>query len=295
MLREAGASEVHLRISRAADPPSLPLRSRHVDPRGDDRPRPDDRGDRRRARRRLARLPLDGGRLRGDRQAPPTTTATPASPAATRSATRRTRTGSSRSRIACRGHVAFRIVVLASGTGTNLQAILDTRPWPRRHRGRRGRLGQRPDARALERAAAAGVETAVFPGAEHRRPRGPRRGDGGLDRGPRRRPRRPRRLHAAAQRALRRPLPQPHRQHPPGAAPRLPRPRRDRPGACGGGRGDRRHRPLRRRGRRHRAGHRPARGRGAGRSRPRAARGGDPRRRARALPGGDPHDRAGRG
>ena len=70
MLRDAGASEVHLRISRAADPPPVPLRRRHVDPRGDDRPQAHDRGDRRRARRRLARLPLDGGRLRGDRHAP---------------------------------------------------------------------------------------------------------------------------------------------------------------------------------------------------------------------------------
>ena len=38
----------------AADPQPLPLRRRHVDPRGDDRPRAHGRGDRRRARRRLA-------------------------------------------------------------------------------------------------------------------------------------------------------------------------------------------------------------------------------------------------
>lgn len=56
----------------------------------------------------------------------------------------------------------FRIVVLASGSGTNLQAILDTL---------HGRGGvevvgvgsDKPAARALERARAAGVETAVFP------------------------------------------------------------------------------------------------------------------------------------
>ncbi len=56
----------------------------------------------------------------------------------------------------------FRIVVLASGGGTNLQAILDTL---------HGRGGievvgvgsDKPGARALERAAAAAVETAVFP------------------------------------------------------------------------------------------------------------------------------------
>jgi phosphoribosylglycinamide formyltransferase-1 len=56
----------------------------------------------------------------------------------------------------------FRIVVLASGSGTNLQAILDAL---------HGRDGievvgvgsDKPGARALERAVAAGVETAVFP------------------------------------------------------------------------------------------------------------------------------------
>ena len=60
----------------------------------------------------------------------------------------------------------LRIVVLASGSGTNLQAILD------------GLHGQgavevagvgsdKPDARALRRARDAGVATAVFPGTEH--------------------------------------------------------------------------------------------------------------------------------
>jgi phosphoribosylglycinamide formyltransferase-1 len=58
---------------------------------------------------------------------------------------------------------AFRIVVLASGSGTNLQAILDTL------HGRDGievvAVGSdKPGARALERAVAAGVDTAVFPG-----------------------------------------------------------------------------------------------------------------------------------
>jgi phosphoribosylglycinamide formyltransferase 1 len=56
----------------------------------------------------------------------------------------------------------FRIVVLASGSGTNLQAILDTL------HGREGievvGVGSdRPAARALERAREAGVETATFP------------------------------------------------------------------------------------------------------------------------------------
>jgi phosphoribosylglycinamide formyltransferase-1 len=56
----------------------------------------------------------------------------------------------------------FRIVVLASGAGTNLQAILDSL------HGRNGievvGVGSdKPGAGALERAVAAGVETAVFP------------------------------------------------------------------------------------------------------------------------------------
>jgi phosphoribosylglycinamide formyltransferase 1 len=56
----------------------------------------------------------------------------------------------------------FRIVVLASGSGTNLQAILD------RLHGQGGIAvagvgSDKPGARALERAVAAGVETAAFP------------------------------------------------------------------------------------------------------------------------------------
>jgi phosphoribosylglycinamide formyltransferase 1 len=59
----------------------------------------------------------------------------------------------------------FRLAVLASGNGTNLQAILD------QLHGRDGVevvgvASDKPGARALERAAAAGVETAAFPGAE---------------------------------------------------------------------------------------------------------------------------------
>jgi phosphoribosylglycinamide formyltransferase-1 len=57
---------------------------------------------------------------------------------------------------------SFRLVVLASGSGSNLQAILD------QLHGRDGievvGVGSdKPGARALERAVAAGVETAVFP------------------------------------------------------------------------------------------------------------------------------------
>jgi phosphoribosylglycinamide formyltransferase 1 len=57
---------------------------------------------------------------------------------------------------------AFKLVVLASGSGTNLQAILD------RLHGRDGIevvgvASDRPEAQALERAREAGVETATFP------------------------------------------------------------------------------------------------------------------------------------
>jgi len=60
----------------------------------------------------------------------------------------------------------FRLVVLASGSGTNLQAILDTL------HGREGievaGVGSdKREAWALERARTAGVETAVFPREEH--------------------------------------------------------------------------------------------------------------------------------
>jgi phosphoribosylglycinamide formyltransferase 1 len=58
--------------------------------------------------------------------------------------------------------VSFRVAVLASGTGTNLQAILDT------VHGRDGVdvvavASDKPGARALDRAADAGIPTEVFP------------------------------------------------------------------------------------------------------------------------------------
>ena len=60
----------------------------------------------------------------------------------------------------------LRIVVLASGSGTNLQAILDGL-----HGGGTvevvGVGSDKPDAQALERARDAGVDTAVFPRSEH--------------------------------------------------------------------------------------------------------------------------------
>lgn len=64
------------------------------------------------------------------------------------------------------GETPFRIVVLASGGGTNLQAILD------RLHGTGGvevvGVGSdRPGAFALERARSAGIETGVFPREEH--------------------------------------------------------------------------------------------------------------------------------
>src|SRR5262245_10509790 len=63
---------------------------------------------------------------------------------------------------------AFRIVVLASGSGTNVQAILD-----KLHRGEEGIevvgvASDKADAGALGRARRAEVETAVFPISEYR-------------------------------------------------------------------------------------------------------------------------------
>jgi phosphoribosylglycinamide formyltransferase-1 len=60
---------------------------------------------------------------------------------------------------------AFRVAVLVSGEGTNLQALLDT------VHGREGIevacvAASRPEARALERARAAGVASAVFAAAD---------------------------------------------------------------------------------------------------------------------------------
>jgi phosphoribosylglycinamide formyltransferase-1 len=62
---------------------------------------------------------------------------------------------------------AYRIVVLASGGGTNLQAILD-----QLHGGEEGIevvgvASDKPEAMALERARDAGVETAVFPASDY--------------------------------------------------------------------------------------------------------------------------------
>jgi phosphoribosylglycinamide formyltransferase-1 len=61
---------------------------------------------------------------------------------------------------------SFKLVVLASGSGTNLQAILD-----RLHGRERievvGVGSDKPAARALKRAQSAGIETGVFPVSEH--------------------------------------------------------------------------------------------------------------------------------
>jgi phosphoribosylglycinamide formyltransferase 1 len=60
----------------------------------------------------------------------------------------------------------FRIVVLASGTGTNLQAILDTLHG-REEIAVVGVGSDKREATALERARSAGVETRVFPHGEY--------------------------------------------------------------------------------------------------------------------------------
>jgi phosphoribosylglycinamide formyltransferase-1 len=63
--------------------------------------------------------------------------------------------------------VSYRIVVLASGGGTNLQAILDQ--LHARDEGIEvvGVASDKADAKALERARGAAVETAVFPTADY--------------------------------------------------------------------------------------------------------------------------------
>jgi phosphoribosylglycinamide formyltransferase 1 len=61
--------------------------------------------------------------------------------------------------------VSFPVVVLVSGEGSNLQALIDTL-----HGNEVEIVGvgsNRADARGLERAAAAGIETAVFPKADY--------------------------------------------------------------------------------------------------------------------------------
>ena len=68
MLRDAGAAEVHMRISAPPIKHPVPLRHRHVHARRDDRPQPHGGGDRHRAGCRLAGVPVSGRRVRGDRQ-----------------------------------------------------------------------------------------------------------------------------------------------------------------------------------------------------------------------------------
>jgi phosphoribosylglycinamide formyltransferase-1 len=62
---------------------------------------------------------------------------------------------------------SFRIVVLASGSGTNLQAILNQLHGGEEGIAVVGVASDKSDAMALERARTADVETAVFPAAEY--------------------------------------------------------------------------------------------------------------------------------
>lgn len=61
----------------------------------------------------------------------------------------------------------FRIIVLASGSGTNLQAILDDELHERERIEVVGVGSDRPTAGALERGRRSGVETAVFPSTDY--------------------------------------------------------------------------------------------------------------------------------
>ena len=113
----------------------------------------------------------------------------------------------------------MKVGVLASGAGTNLQAILD------RVHGREGVevvavASDQPGAPALDRAARAGVPTGVFPVREDRPARDAAIADF-LER-QRRRARRAGRLHGAARPGVPRSLPGPRDQRPPALLPAFP-------------------------------------------------------------------------
>ena len=156
--------------------------------------------------------------------------------------------------------------VLASGEGTNLQALLDT------VHGREAEVvavaSDKPDARALARAQAAGVPAAVFALDEHpdRDARDAAIADWLQERGVR--ARRARRLHGDPHARVPGPLPARGAQRPPVPAAGVPR---HRLGGAGGrlrGPGLRRDGAPRGRGRRHRPDRAPGRRRAARRDRP---------------------------
>ena len=62
---------------------------------------------------------------------------------------------------------SFRVAVLISGTGTNLQALLDQLHSPGGPIEIVGVASSRPGAQGLQRAEAAGVESAIFPLSDH--------------------------------------------------------------------------------------------------------------------------------
>ena len=115
----------------------------------------------------------------------------------------------------------FPIAVLVSGTGTNLQALLDT-VHGREARVVGGRLERRRRARALERAEARGVPDGGVRPRRLPRPRRARRGAGRLAGRARRAAGRARRLHGAARRGVPRALPRRGHQRAPVAAAGVP-------------------------------------------------------------------------
>ena len=267
MLRDAGATRGPPAGLGAADPPPLPLRHRHVHHarRWSPTSAPIEEiaeG----ARCRLPRLPLARRRLRGDRhpgRGPLRRLLLGRYPLGERRRERQVRARGARGRrrpaltaasAADRGtRPSGR--VLASGSGTNLQAILDRLHGTRRDRGRRRRLGQ-AGAMALERARGTGSPTRVFP---RLTPTGrARRGDGDwlADRG-RTWSSSPATCSCSVAGFLHRFPARMINVHP-ALLPVLPGARRDRAGARPRRAGHRGDGPLRRRGRRHRADHHAA-------------------------------------
>ena len=178
------------------------------------------------------------------------------------------------------------IGVLASGEGTNLQALIDSVHGVEAEIV--GVASDRPSARALARAQAAGIPERGVPARGRRGARGPRPADRRVDLRPGGAADRPGRLHAAARPGFPRLVSGRRDQRPSVPAAGLPGARCGRAGAGLRRPRLRRQRPSRRRRRRHRAADPPAGGRAARRQRRRPGARGAATARARPAAGGRP-------